>query len=352
MPENSTPSTGTGEAGQAAGSTTSSVDDVLDSMWAEAVGSPAPEAKKEKAEKPAPEPEADEPDDDQPEAPEEEPDAEEADQDPDEDDDAEEPEDTAAEVDISDKEVTVKVDGETKKVKVKDLVRLAGQEAALTKKSQEVAERRKALDSTLELAELSSRRALEMAQARFKPYEGVDFLLLARDPTVDTSTLEFMRKDAQASYQELLDAQAGYRNLVDATAKERSARVAEEVAKAHAEVAKEGSTFHIKGFSKETLDKLSAFATKYNLPQDAVHNEGHPGALKLLYMAWQYDRVTKAKDKGDKVAKAQPEKVVKASPEPKSKGGLDPLTKAQRNLRNNPRSIAAQEDLIGALFSS
>ena len=85
------------------------------------------------------------------------------DEDPDEDaeeDDEEasdEDEDDSEEVQVIDEEslVEIVIDGETKQASVKDLKRLYGQEASLTRKSQEMASQRKLADDQMQKADAS-----------------------------------------------------------------------------------------------------------------------------------------------------------------------------------------------------
>lgn len=96
------------------------------------------------------------------------------DTDPDENDDVEveeyDEEDDEAEV-ITDDEhlVEVLVDGEVKKASVKDLKRLYGQEASLTKKSQQTAKQRKEADEALQKTSVVMQKLIEKAQEAFKP---------------------------------------------------------------------------------------------------------------------------------------------------------------------------------------
>ena len=71
-------------------------------------------------------------------------------------------EDDETEVELSeDALVEVQVDGETQQVSLKSLKRLHGQEASLTRKSQDVAARRKEAEEALAKADISYRKLLE-----------------------------------------------------------------------------------------------------------------------------------------------------------------------------------------------
>ena len=96
---------------------------------------------------------------------------EEDDEDPDQE-ESEEPETDEAdeeEVELSiddNTEVEIIVDGETQRVSIAALKRLHGQEASLTRKSQDLAAQRKQADAALQKADISYQKLLERAEAR------------------------------------------------------------------------------------------------------------------------------------------------------------------------------------------
>lgn len=113
--------------------------------------------------------------------------------------------------------VEVQVDGETQQVSLKSLKRLHGQEASLTRKSQDVAAKRKEADEALSKADISYRKLLERAESRMKPYQEVDMLVASRQMSSEDfaafrkeskaaeDDLKFLKEEADAFYREATD---------------------------------------------------------------------------------------------------------------------------------------------------
>ena len=126
----------------------------------------------------------------------------ESEEDPEESQDTEEEtEESPEEVDLADDTlVELQVDGETKQASLKDLKRLYGQEASLTRKSQETAAQRKEANEALERADASLQAMLTRAQERYQPYEEVDMLVASRQMNPDDfAALRAEAKAAEAS---------------------------------------------------------------------------------------------------------------------------------------------------------
>ena len=137
------------------------------------------------------------------------------------DEESEETEEEVEEVDLSDDTIVeLTVDGETKQASLKELKRLYGQEASLTRKSQETASQRKQADEQLQKADASLQAMLTRAQDRYKPYEEVDMLVASRQMNPDDfaalraeakaaeSDLKFLQEEANGFYGELQQKQA------------------------------------------------------------------------------------------------------------------------------------------------
>ena len=106
------------------------------------------------------------------------------------------------EVNLSDDTVVeLVIDGETKQASLKDLKRLYGQEASLTRKSQETASQKKQADEQLQKADASLQAMLTRAQDRYKPYEEVDMLVASRQMNPDDFAA--LRAEAKAAESDL-----------------------------------------------------------------------------------------------------------------------------------------------------
>ena len=99
-----------------------------------------------------------------------------------------------------DAEVEIKVDNEVKKVSVKELKRLWGQEAALTRKSQEVAAKRKEMDATEQKLAVSLEKLYNKAKDKWEPYSKIDMLVASKQ--LDADQFAALRAEAQAAYEE------------------------------------------------------------------------------------------------------------------------------------------------------
>ena len=128
----------------------------------------------------------------------------ESEEDPEESQDTDEEEagEESEEINLSDDTVVeLQVDGETKQASLKDLKRLYGQEASLTRKSQETAAQRKEANEALERADASLQAMLTRAQERYQPYEEVDMLVASRQMNPDDFAA--LRAEAKAAESDL-----------------------------------------------------------------------------------------------------------------------------------------------------
>ena len=223
------------------------------------------------------------------------------DTDPDENDEVEveeyDDEDDEAEV-ITDDEhlVEVLVDGEVKKASVKDLKRLYGQEAALTKKSQQTAKQRKEADEALQKTSVVMQKLIEKAQEAYKPYEDIDMLVASQEMTREDfaslrkesklakDNLDFLTQEAEQFYGEI---QAQHQaNLNEAAT--NAVKVLRE---------------DIPDWSNAMYDEIRQYSVSEGLPEQMVNTIVDPVVIKLLNKARLYDQ-------GKKVATTKKAKTV------------------------------------------
>lgn len=213
---------------------------------------------------------------------------------------------------VDDAEVEVKVGEETHKVKVGELKRLFGQEAALTRRSQEVAQARDAAIAEAEKARAVLTKALERANERFKPYSELNFLVLSK--RMDEESLTQLMKDAREAQAEVQFLQGEMSRTVEAGQGLR-AQADRETALAAVETLKADFP---KTFGEEWSDALYAdllsFADKHGLKN--ARGVVDPAAIKLMRMAQLYEKgKTAAKEKVSKVA-TQPKKPLRSGGSP------------------------------------
>ena len=207
--------------------------------------------------------------------------------------------------------VKVKVGDEEHEVAVKDLKRLFGQEASLTKKSQEVAERTKAA----EFAQAKSLAALDVmvkrAQETANPYRNVNWAALMKDPSISAEDVGALQEAARAAFENeafLTTQLDGFMQEVQAQQQAAQAEAAKACIKA---LTDEKSPTYIKGWDQKLYDDMRSFAVSMGASQQMVNNLVDPSAFKLIHMAMQFHKGTQ-NVVTQKVNKA-PKKIVKSS---------------------------------------
>jgi len=275
-------------------------------------------------------------------------------EDTDEDDDEDDEEDTDDKTveGITDETlIEIMIDGEAKQASVKDLKRLYGQEASLTRKSQEVATKRKEAEEALVNADHTYRTLMERAEARFKPYSELDMLVASRNLSNDDFTqlrqdakaaeedLKFLREEANSFYQ---NAQGSAQAQLQEAAKECS-RVLET---------------EIEGWGNNLYNEIRSYAVKQGLPQDQVDKYVDPGVIKILNKARMYDEMKATA--GTKKAKAaistspkSNKKVLrsKKAPVTQDEGNRARIKKSQSKLMSNTSRAGDLDDIADALLA-
>ena len=198
--------------------------------------------------------------------------------DEDEDEDDEEP--LAA---SDDQIVDINVNGESKQVSVKDLKRLYGQEASLTKKSQDLANQRKQSDESLAQTQLSYQKLLERAEARFKPYADIDMLVASRQ--MDPDTFAQLRQDAKQAEEDLTFLKEESNTLVSQQ-QQQFAEQSKEAAANCVQVLQE----QLPDWGNELYSDIRNYAVKSGLPQEQVDQYTDPQVIMLINKARLYDQ--------------------------------------------------------------
>ena len=229
---------------------------------------------------------------------------EQTDEEDDEDPDDEEPEtDEADEVELSiddDTQVEIIVDGETQRVSIAALKRLHGQEASLTRKSQDLAAQRKEADAAFQKANISYQTLLERAEARAKPYNEVDMLVASRQMDADDfAKLRSESKDAEADLKFLREeADAFYRGAQDQQKVLHQQAASECVKVLQAQMP---------DWSNDVYNDIRSYAVSQGLPSEQVDQYVDPQVIMLLNKARLYDQT-----KATAETKKQKAKVIRA----------------------------------------
>ena len=276
-------------------------------------------------------------------------------EDPDEDEDEDPDDDTEEDDDpkvvSEDNVVDIVVNGESKKVSVKDLKRLYGQEASLTKKSQDLASQRKVTDENLAKTQASYQKLMERAQARHKPYADIDMLVASQQ--MDADTFAQLRQDARQAEDDLrfLNEESG-QMMADMQAQQAQA-----TKQAAAECVKvlEDS---LPDWGNDLYSEIRTYAVKSGLPQDQVDQYTSPEVIMLINKARLYDQSKqsaeskKAKAKVTK-SKSGKTKVLSSRKAPPSKSQIreGKRNAAHQKLIDNPRDGGSTDDIAEALMA-
>ena len=282
-------------------------------------------------------------------------DDEDTDEDPDTDDDTEEEderqadeEDDETEVELSDDAlVEIQIDGEVKQASLKDLKRLYGQEASLTRKSQEVAAKRKEAEEALGKAHTSYQTLLKRAEDRFKPYSELDMILASRQ--MSTEDFAALRKEAQDAESDLKflreEADAFYR---DAQAQQQQA--VQEAAQNCIKVLSE----QLPEWGNELYNDIRTYAVSQGLPQEQVDQYVDPAVIMILNKARLYDQTkASAQSKKDKAkvikSKDGPKLVLKSKKAPANESDMKRVQ--QKKAREALRQSQDRDDIASALLA-
>lgn len=248
--------------------------------------------------------------------------------------------------------VKIKVDGEEREFAVKDLKRLAGQEASLTRKSQEVAQTRKQLDEVATVHTTGLEKLLERARTRFEPYAKLDFFEVASK--LDAESLKALRDEAKARYEDVQFLESELSEVGNTIKKARH----DDLIVAAKECVKVLSDPHsgIEGWGAKLYGDLRTFATEQGIPQEAINTLVDPSSFKILHMAMLYAKGKSAVQKVVQKKKDGPKKIVKSSNNAEttrkaSKGGTD-SEKAMSKLRETGSTDDAADAFLARWKSS
>lgn len=265
---------------------------------------PGDEVEEDEGEAPEEEPEDDEETGDDQETEESEDDDEEGEETDEEEESEDEGEEKPKKVLKDDAVTKFKVDGKEVEVSVAKLQRLYGQEAALTRKSQEVADTRKRLEDQGAAYVAASETMLTRAKERFSQYEKIDWLVAAKE--LDGEELQALRGEAQKAYADVQFYEKELGTFMEGVHQQRhTALVAE--AKATLTALQDPKT-GIKGFNQQTYGDMQSFALNHGVPKEVMDNLVSEPILRILHKAMLYEKgqkaVTKTKD-------LKPKKIIK-----------------------------------------
>ncbi|MDN8037468.1 hypothetical protein [Burkholderia vietnamiensis] len=243
--------------------------------------------------------------------------------------DEDEEADESAESNVLDDEkvVKVKVDDQELEVSVKDLKRLYGQEAALTKKSQAIATQRMELEAANAKAAAQLDRLHQKAAARWEPFSKIDMLVASKQ--LDAEQFTALRAEAQAAYDD-------YRFItqeVDQFVKNANEQRQAAMKAAATEAVKVLNEKVPGGWNQKVYDDVRAYAESTGMPKHIVDGIVDPFALEMIHKAMQFD---KAKAVVTKKVNKTPTKVMKTTKTVTTKDTrVDTSIKAKQRLQRS-----------------
>ena len=264
---------------------------------------------------------------------------EEADEDPDEDEEeAEDEEDEEINLD-DDTLVEIMVDGEPQQASIAQLKRLYGQEASLTRKSQDVAKQRKQAEEQLGKTSVVLQRMLEKAQQRYKPYSEVDMLVASK--SMNTDDFAQLRKEAQMAADDVKFLEEEADNYFQQLQSEQQQAMQEQAREA-VKVLQE----NIPEWSNTLYDDIRAYAVSQSLPEEVVNTIVDPSVIMILNKARLFDQ---AKKITTTKKKRTSKKVLRATKAPNTEA--NEKAKRMKTSKAKLRNSHDMDDIAEALLS-
>nr|WP_042673081.1 hypothetical protein [Methylobacterium sp. B34] len=216
--------------------------------------------------------------------------------------------------DLSDEtEIEHTVNGEKKTFTVAQLKRLAGQEAALTQRSMELAETKKRADESVTTYAASLNYLYERAKQKADQYSDQNLLLWSRDMSQDQ--LAALVEEAKVAKQDRDYFEREIATVSNRLQAEAAQRLRQDAQVAHNILSGPVDQGGIEGWSQSRYEDLMGFAISQGMPKATVHNLTDPAAWRLIDLAFRQARGTKAL--ATKTAPAKPKapgRVVKSTP--------------------------------------
>lgn len=254
------------------------------------------------------------------------------------DDDSEE---DAVQLAQDDQIVEITVDGKVVQHSVAQLKRLAGQEASLTRKSQETASKRKEADEAINKNHAVFQTLLAKAEEKYKPYSEVDMLLASK--TMDADDFALLRKEAQDAETELRflreEADKFYSDV-----QSQNQQALRDAAKQAVEVLQND----IPEWSDDLYNDIRSYAIEQGMDEATVNTIVDPTAIKILNKARLFDQGKQVATVKKKVAAKK--KVLRSTKAPEGE-----RVAKQRRMKQTQERLTKRgsdfEDIADALLA-
>lgn len=238
-------------------------------------------------------------------------------------------------VEDEDAQVKIVVDGEEHTASIKDLKRFYGQEASLTRKSQEVAEVRKVAEENAKVHLVGLQALLERAEKEYEPFANLDFNLAAKNLSdEDYKAVREAAEKAHANVRFFTEELSGMMQGLETKRVEDYKKAAAECIKAL-----ENPETGIKGWNREAYDSLKDYVVTQGMPAEVYMDITNPVIFRIMHKAQQFDNIKKLSTQ--KKANA-PKKVLKSKGAlPSKKSGAQDLSALKVLKQRGDRDSAA-----------
>lgn len=237
--------------------------------------------------------------------------------------------------------VKVSVNGKEMEVSVKDLKRLAGQEASLTHKSMELAQRRKDAEEIGVYHAQGLQRLVQMAEEEYAPYANIDFLVAAKE--LSAEELKALREEANAKYQKYQFLTSELASFTQQHGLHRARLAQEQATQTIAELSDPEKG--IKGWGPKLYEEVGNYAISRGMRPEVFAQILDAPSLRILHDAYRLDKALKAKT----TKKAQaPKSVLRSSAAPDAgRFGNDKSKASMAQLRKT----GSRDDAVSALLA-
>lgn len=243
--------------------------------------------------------------------------------------------------------VKVKVGDDEYEVPVKDLKRLHGQEASLTRKSQQVAADQRNIEAQRVQYAHKLDTMVQRATQKADQYRQVNFFALSKDPNVTAEMLGALQDEARRAFDEESFLKAEADQFVQGVQKERNDRLVTQARDSIKQINDPDSPHHIPNFSQKLHGEMMQFAIDNGVPAELANNLVDAPSMKILHMAMSFKKG--AAKAVTKVVNKSPKKIMKTStvPTPKSSNVRRQET-AMKKLREG---TGGHDDVADAFMS-
>lgn len=263
------------------------------------------------------------------------------------DDEGQEPEEEDEQPDV----FTVKVDGEEYEVTLDELRSGYSRQQAYTKRSQELAEQRKAFEQ--EAAQTKQLRdnyaqQLELLKGQIQQttLQEPDWKSLAGQ--YSTEDLFLMKAEFDQQKENLARVEAEQQRIASEQAKEQQAMMQEHLAKQRVEMLERIPAWHDEDRrNEERLEVIKYAQQRIGFSEEEIASASDARAIELLYKAWSWDKLQEKTPAAKKKARKAPKMAKSGQPKGKKEVASRNRQQALKKLDKLKNVDAAVEFLMG-----